>query len=59
MVQRWTEEEAVQAAAVKVDGVALVLFYMPVSGSKVAAVEEAREEVLAAVVWVGSDSGNN
>ena len=46
-------------AAVKVDGVALVLFYMPVSSSEVAAVEEAREEVMAALDWMGSDSGNN
>ena len=37
------------------DGVALVLFYMPVSGSEVAAIEGAKEEVMAAMEWVGSE----
>ena len=52
LLKRWRKDGqkrklSRRSAAVKVDAVALVLFYMPVSGSKVAAVEEAREEVIA------------
>ena len=36
------------------DGVALILFYMPVRGSEVAAIEGAKE-VMAAMEWVGSE----
>ena len=46
LLKRWCKDGqkkklSTRSAVVKVDGVALVLFYMPASGSEVAAVEKA------------------
>ena len=40
---------------VRVDGVALILFYMPVRGSEAVAIEGAKEELMVAMEWVGSE----